>query len=376
MSSPSQERRGRHRKKHRGDEEGGSRRRRSRSHRGRRRDRQDGHGTQPPMDWRGPSGGGAPPPQDWRGPGGWPGPPPGYNEAPPGYYPPPGWHGQHAPMGYPPPPPPGAFGAPGGQAGRLPGAPPADWRGAAAGYPHAPPPGWGAPPEAAAGFPGYGGPPQADNASIALPASPPAAATVPAPPAAEAPSGQPGYSQAPPAAIEDSAEGGLGGREEPLPPAPTAAERLKGVPLVTAGLSERMVAKLKALGLLGLEPASSGGKPLSSSTTPASELGPPQSGEASTLKAQCDRLGLSFPSSRPVSSPAVGPARLPACTAGLAQHAGLWERFRQRCGTLVAADAQAPPIPCQVRPSGGGGQVVAPLLLPTGAGPTVKAASD
>merc|ERR1712129_91688 len=148
----------------------------------------------------------------------------------------------------------------------------------------------------------------------------------------------------------------------------------KGVPFVRSALSERMVAKLRTLGLLSDQPK----PPLISSS--AGELG--NSGEApaaaAAVRAQCARLGLNASSPRAKLPQAIpGPARLPPCTVGLTQHAGLWERFRQRCGAPISAETQAPPIPCQLRASAGGGQVVAPLLTPSGlAAPSPKSTPE
>lgn len=117
--------------------------------------------------------------------------------------------------------------------------------------------------------------------------------------------------------------------EEPLPPAPTASERLRSVRLVSSALSEQMLEKLHSLGVMPKK-----GKELVEKV--------PEAGFRSDLAsgAQCDLLGLGFGSTRGAGSaqklPApAGKRRVPAtpvCTLGLAP-GGLWERFRQRCGT-------------------------------------------
>lgn len=381
----------------------------------------EGAAAAPPVDWRGP---GAldprsPPPPDWRGPNDiprdWRGPP-GYSEGPPGFYPPPRpgapWyeHPPPRPMGYPVPPP-GSMGQRQGpplngpprqdygwhmgmpprsdEAGRYRDQPPIEWRGPgamqrspyppghgeAAGAwqpPASPPAHWGgSPPGEAPGYPGYhgahvgytrdtaGGEADKGSSTAAPGAGGGGAAAGTALPAL----GNAGDAQA---------QGGTGAgrranedaevREDDLPAPPTVAERMRGVPLVRGALSERMLSRLRALGLLSEEPT----PPLFSPGV--GELG--TSGEAPAVAAavreKCERLGLdgSVRAKLPPATPP-GPPRLPACTVGLAQHSGLWERFRQRCDTPVATEA--PPIPCQLRASAGGGQVVAPLLILGGA---------
>lgn len=139
--------------------------------------------------------------------------------------------------------------------------------------------------------------------------------------------------------------------EEPLPPAPTASERLRSVRLVSSALSEQMLEKLHSLGVMPKK-----GKELVEKV--------PEAGFRSDLAsgAQCDLLGLGF-GSTPLGSaqklPApAGKRRVPAtpvCTLGLAP-GGLWERFRQRCGTPWPPE---PPvfIP-QLRSSKAGGHAV------------------
>jgi len=163
--------------------------------------------------------------------------------------------------------------------------------------------------------------------------------------------------------------GGAGGKadeeldEDEMPPAPTAADRLKSIRLVPSALSEKMLTRLRTEGVevdaprQPVLPASGTGEVGTSGESPA---------VTASVRAQCARLGLDGAPRARLPAPMPGPSRLPACTVGLAQHnSSLWEKFRQRCGTPVSAEA--PPIPCQLRVSGGGGQVVAPLLISTGA---------
>lgn len=318
-------------------------------------------------------------------------PPPGALAGPPRQGPPPMsgpgrqdyvWH-----MGMPP---------PTSEAGRYRDQPPIEWRGPSAPYPprpgepagswqpppgYPPPPCGGGPPaEAPPGYPGYHGAHvgysrdgAGGEADKGVPPTGPSAGAAPG-------AAVPGTGSSALALADSQVPGGAGAgrgtgpdevdvREDELPKPPTAAERLKGVPLVRTALSERMLARLGSLGVLGEEP-----KPLLLSSS-AGELG--ASGEApaaaAAVRAQCARFGLDVGPRTKLPPIMPGPARLPACTVGLAQHTGLWERFRQRCGTPVSPEAQAPAIPCQLRASGGGGQVVAPVLTPSGASTAVGA---
>lgn len=373
----------------------------------------------PPPDWRGPGD----IPREWRGPH-------GLHDGPPGFYPPPRpgalpWFAEHPPprpLGYSPPlsslvhqpgPPSrpdygwhlALHGRP-EDASHFRGEPPMEWRGPglqrgfsgsldAAGA--APPwqssvpgplgpPGampWGAGPcDAAAGYPSYRGSHAAygrDGTAGDMDKGYEASPTAPSRDGLRAASGlsaggtgaagglptadvQPSKdARGGGAAVSKSSEDGEA-RDDELPAPPSVAERLRDVVLVRSALSERMLARLRAVGVSGDSPAR---PPLS--TSGITEVG--ASGEApaavAAVQAQCSRLGLDSGPRARLPPPMPGPARLPACTVGLAQHAGLWERFRQRCGAPVPAEA--PPIPCQLRSSAGGGHVVAPLLLLTGA---------
>lgn len=155
--------------------------------------------------------------------------------------------------------------------------------------------------------------------------------------------------------------------EEALPPPPSLADRLRGVPLVLSSLSERMLGRLRAAGVDAAMPkkAASGPSPLAEIGAPAGPPGGGSPARAARVRARCARLGLESLAPPGPADGAAGPPRLPAsCSLGFAQSAGLWDAFRQRCGHPLPAEA--PPIPCQLRSSSGGGQVVAPLLSPLG----------
>lgn len=337
-----------------GQDADGKRRRSSRERRGRRR-REDGTGgAVPPQDWRGPGMGAVvdprAPPQEWRGPQ-WGGAP-GYPQPPPGYYPP--------PPGYPGGPPPGTFGAsPAPPPGYGP-PPGSEWgRGGAAmrsGYPE-PPPGQPWQPPGAGGVlppPGWGGaarPPQGDGfPGYAAPG------TGKAPAAGQMP-GVAGAAGAPPPAGGQQQDKAEEEEEDDLPPEPTVAEKLRGIPLVRAALSERMITRLKTSGVLDDDPEKQ--PPWVEDKSDAASEAP---AVVAAVKARCARLGLDGTAAAARARPALqlGAPRLPPCTLGLALHQGLWERFQQCCGTPLPAEV--PPVPCQLRPSGGGGQVVVPCL--------------
>jgi len=133
------------------------------------------------------------------------------------------------------------------------------------------------------------------------------------------------------------------------------AYRLAGVPIVFSALSERAKARLRTAGL----PSEASSKP-SSSLVGVDELGEAPA-VAAALRAQCARLGLDGSPRARLPPPHPSPPRLPACTVGLSQEKGLWERFRQRCGQPVPPEP--PGIPCQLKDSSGGGRVVVPLYL-------------
>eukprot|EP00435_Cladocopium_sp_Y103_P030592 s307_g7.t1 len=303
-------------------EDGESRSRRRRGSRSRDRRRQ----SPPPADWRGPAEGWRPP-QEWAG------------YAPPN-------HGGH--MGWPPPQRP-MYRPPGyGPWGVPPPREPMDWRpGAPSGTPALPAgaPGTWTPPGAAPPNHWGGGPPS-HWGGPSTPAAPFAKGPFEQSPAPAVVENGHSAGAVPAAAVEPTLV------EEPLPPAPTASERLRSVRLVSSALSEQMLEKLHSLGVMpkkGKEPVEK----------------VPEAGFRSDLTsgAQCDLLGLGFGNGTALGSaqklPApVGKRRVPAtpvCTLGLAP-GGLWERFRQRCGTPWPPE---PPvfIP-QLRSSKAGGHVV------------------
>lgn len=142
--------------------------------------------------------------------------------------------------------------------------------------------------------------------------------------------------------------------DEPPPPQ-TAAERLRGVRLVRSALSERLVGKLQAAGV----PVDGREGALSSSLSGSAEEA--LSEELPAAASRCSRLGLDgdIRQRARLPPPMPGAPRLPVCifepTLG-----GLWEKFRQRCGTPVPADPA--PLPCELRTSRGGGNVVVPVV--------------
>jgi len=144
-------------------------------------------------------------------------------------------------------------------------------------------------------------------------------------------------------------------------PAPlTAADILRNVQVVRSALSERMLARLRSAGVMEDSPPGSAG-----GGGGLDEAGVPEEAPLAEAAAQARCVALGIGGSAPrvrLPAPAPGPQRLPACTVGLT-HTGLWERFRMKCGTPVPGDA--PPIPCELRTSRGGGHVVVPLVIPT-----------
>ncbi|CAJ1434069.1 unnamed protein product [Effrenium voratum] len=255
-----------------------SRRRRHEDGERRRRRSRSRRRASPPSDWRGPVGGPEWRPPEWQypPPGHWPPQRPMYPRPMPGYSP---WH-------VPPP------------------REPMDWRNPAPGSwtpPTAPPNHWGG---------NTGGPP-AHWGGPAGPAPGPGAPLVA------------GAAKGPfePTPVEKPIENGA--PEEPVLEVPTASERLRKVRLVPSALSEAMKEKLHTLGVLPK------GKAMDQGPEPEKPLDAGASG-------LCSFLGLSalqLPKSKlPVSARRF--CKLPVCTLGLAQ-AGLWERFRQRCGTWL-----------------------------------------
>jgi len=147
-------------------------------------------------------------------------------------------------------------------------------------------------------------------------------------------------------------------------------DKLRKLPFVRAALSERMMTRLKSMGVLDETERPSalslcgGGGGLLTSTAASEALQAPA--VAAALKARCAQLGLEGDGAQTPGSTNPGPPRLPPCTLSLALHQGLWERFRKSCGTPLPVKARA--VPCQLRPSSGGGHYVAPTLLAAVAG--------
>ncbi|CAK9097125.1 unnamed protein product [Durusdinium trenchii] len=130
--------------------------------------------------------------------------------------------------------------------------------------------------------------------------------------------------------------------EEPLPPAPTASERLRNVRLVSSGLSQTMLEKLHSL---GIRPKTGGAekgqaKPVWSRWTVEHPLSSPCDASARACELGLDAehgLAAEHGLSRSALPAPTGKRRATVCTLGLAQQ-GLWERFRQRCGTPLPAE--------------------------------------
>jgi len=327
---------------------------------------------QPPPDWRGPSD----MPRDWRGP---PGP-----HSPPGMYPPPRsaadprWsYPPGGPMGRPGPCgdygwPPHGMPPPGPE-------PPGEWRGPSPRHapPYAPRPGdpsvdlWasragypGGYQQPSAGFgcrghEGHGGPGPGGELERLLDSKTGRGAEGPGPgfsagnlgpaggPTREASSGCAGAcsSRTPGAGADD---------EEEEPPAPfTPADRFRGVRIAWSALSQGLQARLRAAGV----PSDRNQAPRSSAA--ATEPGRALDQEAAAAQRRCSRLGLDCPQRSRAPQPMPTPPRLPVCTLELS-HAGLWERFREKCGTAAPTDAA---VPCELRKSRGGGSVLAPMLV-------------
>ncbi|CAK0879075.1 unnamed protein product [Prorocentrum cordatum] len=303
---------------------------------------------------------------DWRGAGygappGWGyGAPPGVPPPRPGVPPRPGEYGWQLPPprpddisrfgGAPPPawgaPPPSPYGPYGPRPGEPPG-PLAQWT--------LQPPGWGAPP------PGAHVPQQAPPGQAEKGAGPGASADKR--PRAEA--GGPAAGSAAAAEAEEA--------EEELPPPPTPAQRLGKVRIVRTALGEKTLSRLKAVGISVDVPGAS--RPAPSEALDGGDAAEVASVVAAAVGAQCARLGLdsagvgggaatagaalSAAGRARLPQPVPGPPRLPPCTAGISQ-AGLWELFREQCGSPVPADT--PPMLCELRTSRVGGHVVVPVL--------------
>eukprot|EP00931_Biecheleriopsis_adriatica_P075022 TRINITY_DN48985_c0_g1_i1.p1 TRINITY_DN48985_c0_g1~~TRINITY_DN48985_c0_g1_i1.p1 ORF type:complete len:373 (+),score=57.02 TRINITY_DN48985_c0_g1_i1:25-1143(+) len=348
----------RHRRRRHERRDGGSR---SRSRQRRRHhSRGDAASGPPPADWRGATGpaGPAGAPADWRGP-----PPMDWQGAygPPGAWPP-------RPMGaYPPQPmqrPSGQYAGWHVTDGR--GEPPVEWRGPGGGSRPAPSPygsdtgAWtptGPPPSHWGGNAGgppahWGAPPQP-----AAPAYP----VQPDPIKSEAPAAsQVQAGTAPPAESPAVAE-------PALPAPPTPAQRLSKIRIVTSALGEQMLEKLRSMGVLSKRGPTTSLDPDDAADSKGSEVPAGTSmlaagiTGAAAAQAHCAHLGLLTVGAHRDRSrlppPVQAKQRVHVCTLGLA-HSGLWERFRQRCGTPLPVDPQ--PLPCELKNSLGGGQVVVP----------------
>lgn len=372
-------------------------RHRSRS-RSRRRDRKNadpGAGHVPPHDWRGP-GLTQPPPPDWRGPGQPPSEwrPPGMYQ-PHGMYQPPPQRGPFQQM----PPPRGPIAGYYGMPPRP--EPPAEWQGPGmppAAYsgqrgpgdpgdmwggrppPGAPPPGpdhWGARPTAPFQHPGFGNQApgrESEKLAATQQGSDGTRGNVADSKGAAAGSGSVGAV----AAIRDASpqamgivagqgqmagafgrvgDGANGAEAASLPPR-THADRFRGIRINGSLLTQALVEYLRTKGVT-VDTKSGSGAPASSG---AGEDGGISEDAATTsaLNAQCARLGLDGMQRARLPPPMPMPLRLPVSTSELAQE-GLFERFRQRCGTALPADP--PPMPCESRSSLGGGHVVIPIAL-------------
>ena len=371
--------RDRHRRRHHG--EGGDRRRRcdrSRSHGRRHRERgaPDGMGMPPPhlpppAGWLGPQsqrpGSRGPPPVDWRGPSN----PPrdAWHTAPHHGGPPPGHHGY-------PPQPGGWYGAPPGMYGQSPSRPmPGQWPGYLLAQPEQQPH-WGPPP---------GMVPSREPPSEWL-GPEMKASTDPRNPADQA-----GDSQGK-KAVDDRAEmgdkaaaqrgdgppaemalgGGLAGlsgfadrgmrdlanaldgailEDESSKAAQrkpeTPAERLRGVRIVTNALSQATLERLRAAGIPENGRSESSAETNEYGATSAEAAG--AAGGVVSVRSRCISLGLDGTMQRArIPPPMPTPAKLPVCTSDI-KYTGLWERFRQICGTPIPADA--PTVPCEIRKS-------------------------
>merc|ERR1711879_1099267 len=139
--------------------------------------------------------------------------------------------------------------------------------------------------------------------------------------------------------------------------------RFRSVQIVQSALSETMINYLRKVGV----PLENRSGNRSASSLCTEEVGLAEDAAAAREGA---RLGLDGAAQKRLPMP--GPLRLPVCTVEL-QQVGLWDRFRQRCGTSMPSEP--PPIQCEVRKSRGGGQVVVPHVVPIGSGPAAVAAS-
>eukprot|EP00927_Polykrikos_kofoidii_P026037 TRINITY_DN2326_c0_g1_i1.p1 TRINITY_DN2326_c0_g1~~TRINITY_DN2326_c0_g1_i1.p1 ORF type:complete len:485 (-),score=85.76 TRINITY_DN2326_c0_g1_i1:121-1521(-) len=156
-------------------------------------------------------------------------------------------------------------------------------------------------------------------------------------------------------------EDGCGETKLPVPR--TAAERLRGVPLVRVALSQATLARLRAAGV----DVDAEGAERAAATWPRVNLSVGNAASvaevAAVARARCVELGLDGGNMQKARTPSAMPIpqRLPVCTLDQ-KHVGLWERFRQRCGTPALVDS--PAVPCELRKSRMGGSVLVPIVVP------------
>lgn len=360
---------------------------RSRSRRRERRsgrqagDPSSGVASVPPQDWIGPAREARePPPTEWRGPGAYP------PQRPPGPYAPmpPMPRGLGPPMQY-------SWMPPRPEDGQYHAAPPGEWRGPAMPRPQYDPRGdpsdiwvmrspsapqgspfgspgadpWGARPPGseASGFPG----PVQHGKGTETEKAPPAtlALTDADPPASVPDQVVPVATVAPDVAVDGGTNLGVfdGDEDDALPPPRTLADRLRNVQIVQSALSQGMLTNLRKSGV----PLDNRFSQRAPTSITAEEVGLSEDVAASR---ECTRLGLNGSAQRRL--PMQGPLRLPVCTVEL-QQVGLWDRFRQRCGTQMPPEP--PPTQCVIQKSRGGGQVVVPHVGAVAPGPAVVAPS-
>jgi len=125
---------------------------------------------------------------------------------------------------------------------------------------------------------------------------------------------------------------------------------------VSSALGEEMLEKLHSLGIMPKK-----GKAAKEEPEPQQEV-PQAAGIAGDASAQCALLGLGNIGAQRsrLPPPVPGARRLQVCTLGLAT-AGLWERFRQRCGTPLPPEPSIPSS--KLQPSRGGGHVIVPAAV-------------
>ena len=138
----------------------------------------------------------------------------------------------------------------------------------------------------------------------------------------------------------------------------TPAERLRGVRIVTNALSQATLERLRAAGIPenGRSESSAETNEYGATSAEAADA----AGGVVSVRSRCISLGLDGTMQRArIPPPMPTPAKLPVCTSGI-EYAGLWEWFRQRCGTPTPADA--PTVPCENRKSRAGGSVLVPIV--------------